>query len=88
MRSAVAFLTVLLIAVACDDDTERPRSTTEPALIVAPAADSLVETTSTVCLAYAREREAATTLKDRARGDLLLRQKVATLDAVIADACR
>lgn len=86
MRTAVALLTVLLFAVACDDEPGRPRATTEPSLTVTPV-DS-PDTTSTVCRAYVRELDAAKTLRDRARSDLLLRQKVATLDAVIADACR
>jgi uncharacterized lipoprotein NlpE involved in copper resistance len=90
MRRAVLCLTVVVLAaVGCrDDEPTASQVVTAPAMAVAVADSSVTESNSTVCRAYGRELALVQAQKDSGVADPYARQKVAMLEAVIADACR
>lgn len=80
-------LFVLVLAACSDDEPRRPDSPVAPSISVV-AADTAVDTSSTVCRAYVREYAAVHAAKDSGALDVRSRQRSAALSAVIADACR
>ncbi len=87
-RIAYVPLFALLLVVACrDDEPLRPDNPVAPSVALV-AADTAVDTSSSVCRAYVREYAAVRAAKDSGAFDPQSRQRSAALSAVIDDACR
>ena len=85
-RSTLLVFGVVLSAVTCFDDQEPARSVAGPSLSAAAADPS--DASATVCVAYNSELAAANAVQAASPDDAALVVQVATLNAIIADACR
>lgn len=83
-RIAVLSVAMLLVATACEDE---PRKLTGPSPRPAMQASS-AGASSTVCVAYGKELDAAQAQAAARPAEAGLQQRVDALNAVIADACR
>ena len=85
--ACVPLFALVLVAACRDDEPRRPDNPVAPSVSLV-AADTALDTSSTVCRAYVREYAAVHAAKDSGAFDPRSRQRSAALSAVIADACR
>jgi hypothetical protein len=90
VRRVLLAAAALACAACADDKPTKPQAATGPAAapsLSAQATDGIVIGTSTVCVAYAKERDGLNAELANAPGDARLQDQVRALDALIADAC-
>ena len=86
-RILCATLFVCLLTAACRDEPRAPDNPVGPTVSLG-VEEAPLDTSSSVCRAYVREYAAVRAAKDSGALDVRSRQRAATLNAVIADACR
>lgn len=87
-RFAFAAVAVVLILSACVDEQDTARITTAPKAPRAISANAQASGGSTVCKSYSKDLVSARTTLQASPEDGALQDKVASLDAMIADACQ
>ena len=89
MKTGLAFVIVLLLALACADEPRDSADPTAPAAAVnsaeVPAAPSIRG--ATVCLSYGRDRELVRSKLKAAPADEKLQKELKSFDDLILDAC-
>jgi hypothetical protein len=86
----ISFLSAaaVVLLAACQDKPAKPQSPTAPkAPSLSVSVPAAAAGSSTVCLAYVKDRDAAKAALAANPSDADAQQKVTSLDALIADAC-